>query len=577
MSYENKNVLMADLLFSHVLNEPSGGDTEYYEEIYPPRDLPESATVTRLGPSPTGFIHLGNLYTAFMNGKLSRQTGGVFYLRIEDTDSKREVAGAAVSLITSLAHFGVNFDEGITLDGSMRAVEIGDYGPYHQSKRLEIYHAYARRLILEGKAYPCFLTEDELDEIRAAQEMQKENPGIYGKYAKYRDIRPEQASNLIHSDNKYVIRLNADAISSVRNDMPLGGAAYAADEKQTVTVTDGIRGEITFPRNEMDIVLLKSDGVPTYHFAHVVDDHLMRTTHVIRGEEWLSSLPIHLQIFETLGFEPPTYCHSPVLMKIENGKKRKLSKRKDPELSLEYYREDGYHPQAILEYLLTVINSNFEEWRDANPNASIDDFEMTFEKMGVSGILFDLDKLEDISKNVLARIPADELADFIIRWARMNRDDVYSAIVNDKARLAQILGIGRTGDKPRKDLAYAKQIWDFIKYFYDDYFEITDPWPENVPLNDVAAILKSYSASINLGDDRDIWFAKIRQIAKMGGYAEKPKDYKKEPDKYKGHVGDVSTVIRIALVGRASSPDIYEVQQILGENEVRMRIAYALA
>jgi glutamyl-tRNA synthetase len=264
-------------------------------------------------------------------------------------------------------------------------------------------------------------------------------------------------------------------------------------------------------------------------------------------------------------------------MKIENGKKRKLSKRKDPELSLEYYREDGYHPQAILEYLLTVINSNFEEWRDANPDASINDFEMTLEKMGVSGILFDLDKLEDISKNVLSRIPADELADFMIRWARMNRDDVYSTIVADKEHLAQILDIGRSGDKPRKDLAYAKQIWDFINYFYDDYFEITDSWPENVPPNDVVAILKSYSASFNLSDDRDIWFAKIRQIAKMGGYAEKPKDYKKEPDKYKGHVGDVSTVIRIALVGRASSPDIYEIQQILGEEEVRTRIAYALA
>jgi glutamyl-tRNA synthetase len=577
MSYKNTNVLMADLLFSHVLNEPSEGDTSYYEELYPPRDIPGGAVVTRLGPSPTGFIHLGNLYTAFMNEKLSRQTDGIFYLRIEDTDSKREVSGAAVSLITSLSYFGVNFDEGVALGGNMNVIERGAYGPYHQSSRRDIYHAYARQLILEGKAYPCFMTEDELDEIRSSQEMKKETPGIYGGYAKYRGITPEQAGNLIQGENKYVIRLNADAVNGENNTCPLGGADYAINEKRTVTVNDGIRGEISFPQNDMDVVLLKSDGVPTYHFAHVIDDHLMRTTHVIRGEEWLSSLPIHLQLFATLGFEPPIYCHSTVLMKIETGKKRKLAKRKDPELSLEYYREDGYHPQAILEYLLTVINSNFEEWRDANPDASIDDFEMTTNKMGVSGILFDLDKLEDVSKNVLSRIPADELADFLIRWARMNREDVYSAINADRERLARILDIGRSSDKPRKDLAYASRIWDFIKYFYDDYFEIEDAWPENVPASDIPAILKSYAASFKLDDDREVWFAKIKQIAKMGGYAEKPKDYKNEPEKYKGHVGDVSAVIRIALVGRANSPDIYEIQQILGEDEVRTRIAYALA
>ncbi|MDR2609939.1 MAG: glutamate--tRNA ligase [Clostridiales Family XIII bacterium] len=567
---------MADLLFSHVINEPSGGDTSYYEGLYPPRDIPREAAVTRLGPSPTGFIHLGNLYTAFMNEKLSRQTGGIFYLRIEDTDNKREVEGAALSLITSLRHFGVSFDEGVSIGADMKIIERGAYGPYHQSQRREIYHAYARRLIIEGKAYPCFMTEEELDEIRSEQESNRETPGVYGKYAKYRDITAEQAGNLLRGENKYVIRLNADAANSAAGGaLPLGGAAYASDEKGTVTVVDGIRGRLTFPKNEMDVVLLKSDGIPTYHFAHVIDDHLMRTTHVIRGEEWLSSLPIHLQLADTLGFTPPVYCHSTVLMKIENGKKRKLSKRKDPELSLEYYREEGYHPQAILEYLLTVINSNFEEWRDANPNAPISEFKMTTEKMGVSGILFDLDKLEDVSKNVLARIPASDLADFMIRWARLNREDVYSAIADDAGRLVKILDIGRSGDKPRKDLAYASQIWDFIKYFYDDYFEIADPWPENVPPGDVIAILKSYDASFNLDDDRDTWFAKIRQIAKMGGYAEKPKDYKREPEKYKGHVGDVSTVIRIALVGRANSPDIYEIQQILGADEVRMRLAYA--
>jgi glutamyl-tRNA synthetase len=322
----------------------------------------------------------------------------------------------------------------------------------------------------------------------------------------------------------------------------------------------------------MDVVLLKSDGIPTYHFAHVIDDHLMRTTHVIRGEEWISSLPVHVALFGALGFSLPLYCHSTVLMKMDGGGKRKLSKRKDPELSLEYYRSEGYHPKAILEYLLTVINSNFEEWRAGNPEAHIEDFNMTPEKMGTSGILFDLDKLSDVSKEVLARLPAGEIADFLISWAAAYDAGAGAVMAADRVRLAKILDIGRTGAKPRKDLDYAKRIWDFINYFYDDYFKIKDSPPENVPEKDLSLILKSYADSYAHGDDRDAWFGKIRALATELGYAAKPKDYKKEPDKYKGHVGDVSTVIRIALTGRATSPDLYEIQQILGEEKTLSRI-----
>ncbi|MDR0596208.1 MAG: glutamate--tRNA ligase [Clostridiales Family XIII bacterium] len=584
---------MAELLFSGSWASGGQGDPSYFEKKYPPRALPEGAAVTRLGPSPTGFIHLGNLYTAFMNEKLSNETGGVFFLRIEDTDSKREVEGAVESLIASLAHFGVSFDEGVALadaggKGSGTALanattpdattpganpldaggiitENGAYGPYYQSARTEIYHAYARQLVLKGLAYPCFLTEDEIARMREGQEAAKEMPGVYGGYALYRGISPEGARERIENGEPYVLRLNADAANAL--------AAEAGDAEPYINVDDGIRGRLSMPRNMMDVVVLKSDGIPTYHFAHVVDDHLMRTTHVIRGEEWMPSLPIHIALFGALGFEPPTYCHSTVLMKLDGGKKRKLSKRKDPELSLEYYRAEGYHPKAILEYLLTVINSNFEEWRAENPDAPIADFNMTTEKMGVSGILFDLDKLSDVSKDVLVRIPAAELSDFMLGWASEYNSAAHAAMSADPAMLARILDIGRGGAKPRKDLAYAKQIWGFISYFYDDFFEVAGDLPERVPSSDIAHIIEGYLQGYDHADDRDLWFGKIRELAEDLGYAAKPKDYKKEPDRYKGHVGDVSAVLRIALTGRAESPDLYEIQQILGEVRVRERMA----
>jgi glutamyl-tRNA synthetase len=416
-----------------------------------------------------------------------------------------------------------------------------------------------RKLILEGKAYPCFLTEDEINEVRTRQEREKRTPGIYGEWAKYRDLSCEEYAKRIEAGQNYVVRLRAEA-----------------EPADTIEIVDGIRGRLTMPANVMDVVLLKSDGLPTYHFAHAVDDHLMRTTHVIRGEEWLSSLPIHVALFRALGFELPIYCHSTVLMKMDGDKKRKLSKRKDPELSLEYYRSEGYHPKAIVEYLLTVINSNFEEWRAENPDTPIDTFEMTTEKMSVSGILFDLEKLRDVSKEVLVKIPATELADFVIRWAAMYKSEAHGALAADRDRLARILDIGRDGDKPRKDLSHAQQIFDFISYFYDEFFEIRESYPAEIPSGDVPILLQGYLNTYEPADDRDVWFEKIRTLATENGYAAKPKDFKKEPDRYKGHVGHVSSVIRVALVGRSSSPDLYEIQRILGAEKVRSRIQAAI-
>jgi glutamyl-tRNA synthetase len=528
-----------------------------FESKYAARELPVGAFVTRLGPSPTGFVHLGNLYMAYINMKLARQTDGVFFLRVEDTDKKREVAGAIETLISSLSHFGISFDEGVIAlpDGTLN--EEGSYGPYRQSERKEIYDYFTEKLLTEGKAYHCFLTEDELAEIREKQEAAKLVTGIYGEWARYRDISTEEVRERISNGESYVVRLNAD---------------YAEGQSE-LKVFDGIRGELTMPANVMDVVIKKADGLPTYHFAHVIDDHFMRTTHVIRGEEWLSSLPIHIALFEALGFEPPTYCHTAVLMKIdENGTKRKLSKRKDPELSLSYYTSEGYHPLAIEEYLLTIINSDFEEWRAANPKSPTEDFEMKTDKMGVSGILVDIEKLNDVSKNTLVNISAEELADFMEEWAMAARPELAAVFKQNRITLERAIDIGRSGDKPRKDLAYAAQIFDFLSFFFDEYFEITDEPPENVLAGDVNVLLLAYLDSYDHNDDRDIWFDKIRAIAVANGYAAKPKDFKKNPDDYKGHVGDVSTVIRLALVGRTSSPDVYEIQQILGEQKVRARI-----
>ena len=549
---------LAELLFPNIDKTP-----EDYEALYPARG--EDRVITRLGPSPTGFIHLGNLYGAFVDERLAHRRAkagnpGTFYLRIEDTDDKRFVEGAVETIINSLKFFGITFDEGAALPAPGQeygTAESGSYGPYFQSKRGPIYQTFAKKLVSEGKAYPCFLSEEEIADIRAQQEAAKETTGIYGKYAeKNRNLTYEEIEANISAGKPYVVRLKSD-----------GDTSY-------FKIMDAVRGEVSMPGNNQDTIILKANGIPTYHFAHVIDDHLMGTTHVVRGEEWLMSLPIHVELFSKLGFEMPVYCHTAVLMKVdeETGNKRKLSKRKDPELSLDYYRKQGYHPQAVKEYLLTILNSNFEEWRMANPDADIDEFDFTTEKMSSAGALFDLNKLNDISKDVLLKIPADELADFILGWAKEFKPQI-APLLEDRDYLTRILDLGRDEAKPRKDLIYASQIWDFISYFYDDYFVIQERVPEQVSDEDAKEILSRYLDTYDHSDDQSAWFEKIRTITADLGYAVKPKDYKKHPEEYKGSVAHVSTVIRIAVMGRSQSPDVWSIQQILGEDKVRSRIS----
>ena len=549
---------LAELLFPNIDKTP-----EDYEALYPARG--EDRVITRLGPSPTGFIHLGNLYGAFVDERLAHRGAkagnpGTFYLRIEDTDDKRFVEGAVETIINSLKFFGITFDEGAALPAPGQeygTAESGSYGPYFQSKRGPIYQTFAKKLVSEGKAYPCFLSEEEIADIRAQQEAAKETTGIYGKYAeKNRNLTYEEIEANISAGKPYVVRLKSD-----------GDTSY-------FKIMDAVRGEVSMPGNNQDTIILKANGIPTYHFAHVIDDHLMGTTHVVRGEEWLMSLPIHVELFSKLGFEMPVYCHTAVLMKVdeETGNKRKLSKRKDPELSLDYYRKQGYHPQAVKEYLLTILNSNFEEWRMANPDADIDEFDFTTEKMSSAGALFDLNKLNDISKDVLLKIPADELADFMLGWAKEFKPQI-APLLEDRDYLTRILDLGRDEAKPRKDLIYASQIWDFISYFYDDYFVIQERVPEQVSDEDAKEILSRYLDTYDHSDDQSDWFEKIRTITADLGYAVKPKDYKKHPEEYKGSVAHVSTVIRIAVMGRSQSPDVWSIQQILGEDKVRSRIS----
>ena len=565
---EQERKELAEILFPGIDKTP-----EDYEKIYPERELPEGAMVTRLGPSPTGFIHLGNLYGAFVDERLAHQSGGKFYLRIEDTDDKRFVEGATDLIIKSLGWFGIDFDEGAKADG-----ETGDYGPYTQSLRGDIYKAYARKLVLDGTAYPCFMTEEEITAVRDSQEASKLTPGIYGEFSRCRDWSLDQIKAALAEGKPYVVRLKSSGFPPeyyqklAAEAEEKGEDKDAVPEQKKIVVIDAIRGKLEMPENFQDVVILKTTGIPTYHFAHVVDDHLMRTTHVVRGAEWLSSLPIHVELFYKLGIRRPVYCHTAQLMKLdENGNKRKLSKREDPELSLGFYMDQGYHPDAVREYLMTVLNSNYEEWRDKNPDASIDDFPFKTKKMSSAGALFDLNKLNDISKDVLLKKSAAELYDFLKAWSDEHAPE-YAEVFADREYLEKILDLGRHDRKPRKDLIYARQIMKYIGYFFDDMFEIEDKLPEEVSADDAKEILTRYLATYDHADDQQAWFEKIRTITGDLGYAVRPKDYKKDPDSYKGHVGHVSTVIRIALMGRTDSPDMWEIQQILGEDRVRARI-----
>lgn len=537
---------LADWLFPDVATT-----IDELEQRFPHRDLAEGAMITRLGPSPTGFIHIGNLYGAMIDERMAHQSGGSFLLRIEDTDDKRKVEGAEALIIRAMDYFGIHFDEGVTLDG-----DKGAYGPYHQSERVDLYQAVAKSLVAQGKAYPSFATEDDLAKIREEQEALKVNTGYYGKWASDRNLTMEDIRTKLDAGEPWTLRLRA-----------------TGNPEETRIIADGIRGHVTIHPNDQDFVLLKTNGVPTYHFAHVVDDHFMRVTHVVRGEEWLATLPFHIELFETLGWEHPVYCHTAHLMKIdENGTRRKLSKRKDPEMALSFYEEKGYFPQAVREYIMVLLNSDYEEWRLANPETPLEDFPVHLDKMATSGALFDMVKFEDVCKETLVRLSEEEIADFVIAWAQKYHQDIYEVIAPERDSFVKLLAIGRDGKKPRKDLVHAEQIVAFTKYFFDAWFVQEDALPDNIPADEAVAILNDYLATYDHQDDNEAWFNKIRTITEERGYAVRPKDYKKNPDAYKGHVGDVSTVVRLAITGRRNAPDIWSIQQVLGEEKTIARV-----
>lgn len=520
------------------------------EAKFPKRNLPEGACVTRLAPSPTGFVHLGNLFPAMTSERLAHQSGGTFILRIEDTDQKREVEGAVEMLLSSLERYNIVFDEGATADG-----EKGDYGPYYQRQRAEIYQAFAKKLISEGKAYPCFCSEERLEEMRKEQESKKDNFGYYGEYAACRNLSYEEIEEKIKNREKFVLRFRSEG-----------------DPSKTEHIDDLIKGRLEFPENNIDHVMLKSDGIPTYHFAHAVDEQMMGVTHVVRGEEWLATLPFHVQLFKALGFPLPNYMHVAQLMKLDNGTKRKLSKRKDPEASLAFYYEEGFSKDSVREYIMTLLNSNFEEWRIANPTADFDEFKFTAEKMSVSGCLFDMDKLIDVSRNTISLMSAEEVYEQVTAWAKDNDQKLFEMFSKDKEKAIKILSIGRGGEKPRKDIAKFSEVHDYVSFFYDDLFYKKDELPENVEIADRNEILTLFSQSYNENDTQEEWFNKMTEIAEKLGFAPKTKLYKKNPEDYKGHIGDVSMVLRVAVTGRRNSPDLYEIMKILGKDKVVERL-----
>ena len=523
---------------------------EEFEKMYPERQLKKGAEVTRLAPSPTGFIHLGNLYSALADERIAHTTGGIFYLRIEDTDLKRKVDGAVESVIRSLRYFGLNFDEGAEIDSSLNA-----YGPYYQRQRAPIYRAYVKDLIKRGLAYPCFCTEEELNEVRAKQTENKEITGYYGKYAKCRNLTEEEIYRNLSEGKPFVIRLKSQG-----------------NTQNKITFRDRIKGEITVTENDQDVVILKSDGIPTYHFAHAIDDHFMRTTLVIRGEEWLSSLPIHLELFKVLGFKLPAYGHTCSLMKVDNGVKRKLSKRKDPELSLDYYRKAGYYPKAVVKYLMTILNSNFEEWERKNPSADISEFKFTIEKMGKSGALFDLDKLNDVSRNELATLTAEQTYDFLRTWTDEFGTDADRAHFADKDTLIKIINLicGIGGKKRRKDIVRAESAVRMLDYFFDDTFR--PEYSYRFDAQTVNGILDSFAEVYDESDDNQAWFAKVKEVAANHGFAAEMSAYKANPENFRGSVSDVAEILRIAVTGMSNSPDLCTIMGILGKERTVARL-----
>ena len=539
--------LLAELLLPNIDKTP-----DYYENLYPERNLPEGARVTRVAPSPTGYLHLGTLFTSLVNRITATSSGGVFYTRIEDTDKKREVEGGIEDIIDGLWRFGITIDEGF-ISGSEQK---GIYGPYQQSHRAEIYQTYVKDLIKKGLAYPCFCTAEDLEAVRKVQEENKIRTGYHGEYAKHRDITYEQAKALIDEGKPFVVRLRSPG-----------------SEENRITFDDTIKGKIEMPENDEDFVLLKSDGIPTYHFAHAIDDHLMHTTHVLRGDEWISSVPKHIQLFKLLGFKVPKYGHVSPIMKLDNGAKRKISKRKDPEAAVHFFAEQGYESICVIEYLMTIAASDFEDWRRANPDADYRTFKFNLKKMSVSGALFDENKLNDVSKTKIAAMKSDEVYDRLTAWAKEFDGEFYQLLTANSDFTKAMLAIDRdNAKKPRKDLAKWSEAKQYFAYFFDALYTSNHTLPENIDAADAKAFLAEYKKVYDVADDRQAWFDKIKLVAPKLQFAAETKEYKANPDAYKGSAGDLSTILRIAITGRTNTPDLCSIMQVLGYDECIKRI-----
>ena len=540
---------LADLIF------PDAKDISYYEEKYPERNLKEGAVVTRFAPSPTGFVHIGGLYQSLVAKKIAKQTDGVFFVRIEDTDQKREVENGVSEILTSLKEYDLSPDESLNTDGT----DNGNYGPYIQSKRKDIYQAYAKSLLEKGLAYPCFCSAEDLNEIRENQTKARQRTGYYGTWTRCRNMPVDMAMEKIKNGDSYIVRLKSPG-----------------NPEKKIKHKDLIKGNIEFPENDQDIVIIKSDGLPTYHFAHAVDDHLMRTNLVIRADEWVASVPLHLQLFYMLGFKPPKYAHIAPIMKEEDGNKRKLSKRKDPEAAVSYYREEGIPKEAVIEYLMNIANSNFEAWRKGNKDKSIDDFNFDIKKMGVSGALFDMVKLLDVSKTVISTYSAEKVLEDVLNWSNIYDKDLYELLNRDKEYALKIFGIERGNVKPRKDIAKWSDVKDSIIYMFDDRFltsNIEYEYQKVTDENEIKKIVSTYfDKYYDENDDKQTWFNKMKDLSEELGYAREVKEYKNNPDSYKGHVGDISTVIRVKVTGRANTPDLYEILQVLGKESILKRV-----
>ena len=541
---EKERIELAELLFPNI-----DKTREYYEEMYPERDLPEGAMVTRYGPSPTGSVHLGNLFSAFCDMVYARQSNGVFFLRIEDTDQKRAVEGGIENITSVLKGFDITPNEGYGFDGS--------YGPYKQSERTEIYQTYIKDLIIKGYAYPCFMTEEESAQIREEQEINKVQIGIYGMYAVDRDLSLEEIKEKLANNEEYVIRLKSPG-----------------DSNKQIEIVDLIKGKMKLPERNLDDILLKKDGTPTYHFAHVIDDHLMHTTHVIRGDEWVSSLPLHIQLFELLGFTPPKYAHiAPITIKdSETGTIRKLSKRKDPWAGAKFYEESGIPIEALHLYLATITNTNFEEWYLNNQDKTIYDFEFSFDKQAIGGTSFDEAKLINLCKTYFSRKSGEEVYNETLAYTEKFDKEYNQLLEENKEDMIQFLSIEKDGPRPRKDIAKYSDVKEEFSYAIDSMFEDEFYSKYDGDKTYDIELIKEYVEGLDLDTTNEEWFNATKEFASSHGYAASPKDYKKNPDDYKGHVGDICEAIRVMITGRTKSPDLFSIMKILGKDRINKRI-----